>query len=192
MRRRAPLLTAAPPPRAQFCTPVLEEIHANCEALVQDQYGNYVVQHLLEHGRPADRARVAAHLRGKVLAYSQHKFASNVVERCLQFGAPADRRSMVEEVLVPDAEGGMPLDFMAKDPFANYVVQKVRAARAPPPVSPACASSLMRPQMLELADVQHRDVMVARVRAMAPQLKRFTYGKHILARVEKISGTALA
>ena len=31
-------------------TPILEELHAHTEQLIQDQYGNYVVQHVLgEH-----------------------------------------------------------------------------------------------------------------------------------------------
>ncbi len=42
---------------------------------LQDQYGNYVIQHVLEHGRPEDKSKIVAELRGKILALSQHKFA---------------------------------------------------------------------------------------------------------------------
>ena len=40
----------------EFCipeqtTPILEELHSNTEQLLQDQYGNYVVQHVLERGK---------------------------------------------------------------------------------------------------------------------------------------------
>ena len=31
---------------------ILEELHSNTEALLQDQYGNYVIQHVLERGQP--------------------------------------------------------------------------------------------------------------------------------------------
>lgn len=41
----------------------------------QDQYGNYVIQHVLEHGRPEDKSKIVSEIRGKVLALSQHKFA---------------------------------------------------------------------------------------------------------------------
>ena len=39
----------------EFCipeqtAPILEELHANTEQLLQDQYGNYVVKHVLERG----------------------------------------------------------------------------------------------------------------------------------------------
>lgn len=41
----------------------------------QDQYGNYVIQHVLEHGRPEDKSKIVAEIRGNVLVLSQHKFA---------------------------------------------------------------------------------------------------------------------
>lgn len=47
--------------------------HLHC--LLQDQYGNYVIQHVLEHGRPEDKSKIVAEVRGKVLVLSQHKFA---------------------------------------------------------------------------------------------------------------------
>lgn len=37
------------------CEPILHEIHRTIKSLVTDQYGNYVVQHVLEHGRPDDK-----------------------------------------------------------------------------------------------------------------------------------------
>lgn len=42
---------------------------------VQDQYGNYVIQHVLEHGRAEDKSKIVAEIRGNVLGLSQHKFA---------------------------------------------------------------------------------------------------------------------
>jgi len=54
---------------------LLEEMHEHTERLLHDQYGNYVVQHVLEHGRAEDRSRIVAQVRGKVLPLSQHKFA---------------------------------------------------------------------------------------------------------------------
>jgi len=56
-------------------TGLLEEMHEHTERLLHDQYGNYVVQHVLEHGRAEDRSRIVTQVRGKVLPLSQHKFA---------------------------------------------------------------------------------------------------------------------
>jgi hypothetical protein len=36
------------------------------DKLVQDQYGNYVVQHVLEHGSAADVAAIVARIKGQV------------------------------------------------------------------------------------------------------------------------------
>jgi len=39
------------------------------------QYGNYVIQHVLEHGKADDKSKIVRELLGKVLLLSQHKFA---------------------------------------------------------------------------------------------------------------------
>lgn len=49
--------------------------HTLLLSLKQDQYGNYVIQHVLEHGRPEDKSKIVAEIRGNVLVLSQHKFA---------------------------------------------------------------------------------------------------------------------
>lgn len=43
--------------------------------VLQDQYGNYVMQHVLEHGRPEDRSKIIGSLKGNICVLSQHKFA---------------------------------------------------------------------------------------------------------------------
>lgn len=55
-------------------------VRAGCSHLSaqQDQYGNYVIQHVLEHGRPEDKSKIVAEIRGNVLVLSQHKFARYV------------------------------------------------------------------------------------------------------------------
>lgn len=65
---------------------------------LQDQYGNYVIQHVLEHGKPEDKAVLIAGVRGKVLTLSQHKFASNVVEKCVTHATRAEKAQLIEEV----------------------------------------------------------------------------------------------
>ena len=43
---------------AEQTNPVLEELHTHIEALIQDQYGNYVVQHVLDRGKPEDKSKI--------------------------------------------------------------------------------------------------------------------------------------
>jgi hypothetical protein len=84
---------------------VLEELHRSTSQLVQDQYGNYVIQHILEHGKPKDKALIISKVRGHTLQLSKHKFASNVVEKCVAYGCQEDRQALIEEVLLTRPDG---------------------------------------------------------------------------------------
>lgn len=53
-----------------------------------------------------------------------------------------------------------------KDQFANYVVQKT----------------------LEICAENQRTILLNRIRAHAHALKKYTYGKHIVARFEQVFG----
>lgn len=59
---------------------------------------------------------------------------------------------------------GSVMQAMMKDQFANYVVQKV----------------------LETCDESQRELLLGRIRVHLHALKKYTYGKHIVARVEKL------
>ncbi|XP_019233233.1 PREDICTED: pumilio homolog 2-like isoform X1 [Nicotiana attenuata] len=142
---------------------VMEEILGSVSMLAQDQYGNYVVQHVLEHGKPHERSIIIQELAGKIVQMSQQKFASNVVEKCLTFCNSSERQLLVNEMLGTTDENE-PLQAMMKDQFANYVVQKV----------------------LETCSDQQRELIMSRIRVHLNALKKYTYGKHIVARVEKL------
>jgi len=87
------------------------------------------------------------------------------VEKCVQYGSVDDRRSLIDEVCtMKPQEGILPLHIMMKDQFANYVVQK----------------------MLDTADMTQREKLIGLLRPQMNQLKKFTYGKHLIAKVEKI------
>ncbi|KAG4386840.1 hypothetical protein AAZX31_11G133100 [Glycine max] len=142
---------------------VMDEILGAVSMLAQDQYGNYVVQHVLEHGKSHERSSIIKELAGKIVQMSQQKFASNVVEKCLTFGGPSERQLLVNEMLGTTDENE-PLQAMMKDQFANYVVQKV----------------------LETCDDQQRELILSRIKVHLNALKKYTYGKHIVTRVEKL------
>lgn len=145
---------------------IMDEIMQNVCMLAQDQYGNYVIQHVLEHGKPEERSAIIHKLAGQIVKMSQQKFASNVVEKCLTFGGPEERQLLVKEMLGSTDENE-PLQAMMKDPFGNYVVQKV----------------------LEICDDQSLELILSRIRVHLNALKRYTYGKHIVSRVEKLITT---
>ncbi|KAE7997016.1 hypothetical protein FH972_001689 [Carpinus fangiana] len=142
---------------------IMDEIMHSVCILAQDQYGSYVIQHVLEHGKPHERAAIISKLAGQIVKMSQRKFASNVVEKCLTFGGPEERQLLVNEMLGSTDENE-PLQAMMKDPFGNYVVQKV----------------------LETCDDQSLELILSRIKVHLNALKKYTYGKHIVSRVEKL------
>ncbi|KAJ4785341.1 Pumilio [Rhynchospora pubera] len=142
---------------------MMTEIMPSVCSLALDQYGNYVIQHVLQHGKPEERSTIIRKLAGQIVKMSQHKFASNVVEKCLTFGTSEERQILIDEILGTTDENE-PLQVMMKDQFGNYVVQKV----------------------LETCDEQNRELILSRIKVHLNALKRYTYGKHIVARVEKL------
>nr|XP_036866362.1 pumilio homolog 1 isoform X8 [Manis javanica] len=129
----------------------------------QDQYGNYVIQHVLEHGRPEDKSKIVAEIRGNVLVLSQHKFASNVVEKCVTHASRTERAVLIDEVCTMNDGPHSALYTMMKDQYANYVVQK----------------------MIDVAEPAQRKIVMHKIRPHIATLRKYTYGKHILAKLEK-------
>lgn len=164
--------------------PILSELHEHTERLVQDQYGNYVIQHVLQHGKPEDVTMIVSKIKGQVLYMSQHKFASNVVEKCVAYAQKPDRDIIVDEVCnhvenvpVPSPSGigqtlvpTTALNIMMRDQYANYVVQK----------------------MIDLVTDEQRDLLVTKIKPHTAMLRNYTYGKHIIAKLEKHTGSPIA
>jgi hypothetical protein len=163
----------------EFCTysqksVILEELRVCCSELVRDCYGNYVIQFVMQHGLEADRAVLIKEVQAHLLDFSQHKFASNVVEKCLQYANKRDRDEMIWTIInvtfdlnspVDAKTGHCVLESMVRDPYANYVVQKV----------------------IDVSDERQRAAIMRYVRENISQLRRYTYGKHIIVRLEKIT-----
>jgi len=152
--------------------PVLEELHRAAQALIKDQYGyvpfrkltaflisirNYVIQHVIERGKPEDREKIINGVFGQVLELSKHKFASNVVEKCVAYGSYQDRQRIIDEITEVHPDNSSPLLAMMKDGFGNYVIQK----------------------LLDVTEGEQRAQMVAKVKPQLLALKRYTYGKHL-------------
>ena len=152
---------------------ILDELRSCSTDLVQDQYGNYVIQHVMQHGYEPDRNLLVKEVQSHLLEFSQHKFASNVVEKCLQYANKRDRDDMIWTIInvtfdmnspVDAKTGHCVLESMVRDPYANYVVQKV----------------------IDVSDERQRGAILRYVKENIVQLRRYTYGKHIIVRLEKI------
>ncbi|KAI3644562.1 hypothetical protein MP228_010726 [Amoeboaphelidium protococcarum] len=163
--------------------PLVKELSTFTQTLVQDQYGNYVIQHILERGNPEDRANILRQVRGQLLHLSRHKFASNVIEKCVIYASETQRTELIDELLaIPAGKVGsaaqqspssqqnvenMPLMQMMRDQFANYVVQR----------------------LLEVCSKPQLEKILAVVRPNVVMIKKFTYGRHVVTKLEKIVGS---
>ena len=97
---------------------VVAKVVEHSYALMQDAYGNYVIQYVLEMPEPGIATRFARHLRGRFVELAMQKFSSNAVERVLNSGEKEARDIVLEELMASDQ-----MATLLQDPYANYVVQ---------------------------------------------------------------------
>ncbi|KAL2615449.1 hypothetical protein GLYMA_08G073100v4 [Glycine max] len=97
---------------------LIAEICANALLLAQDQFGNYVVQFILDLKIPSATACIRLQFEGNYAHLSRQKFGSHVVEKCLAVFNDENRSRVILELL------SMPhFEHLLQDPHANYVVQ---------------------------------------------------------------------
>lgn len=112
---------------------ILDKIMERHEQLLDDQYGNYVVQRVITCGRPSDRlALLETITRGdNILLLSKQKHASNVVESMLKSVSPEEFKRIAQSILSckDEQQVGGKLEHavisMARDQYANYVLKTV-------------------------------------------------------------------
>jgi len=96
-----------------------EEVTKHALVLVQDPFGNYVVQHILEKYTGEDQAdKLIRQMLGSVTELCTQKFSSNVIEKCLQIASDETRGDILKEITETDM-----LPQLLNDRFANFVVQ---------------------------------------------------------------------
>lgn len=150
--------------------PILEEVLKRVHALVSDQYGNYVVQHVVVNGHPQYRFAVTTRLRGHFALLSSHKHASNVVEKMYEYATPQLRDAIIEELMRPhrqhqDSQGEVLSGalYAATDQYGNYVMQK----------------------LFEVCDENQRETLARHLTPSIDRIRRAPFGKHFAARLER-------
>lgn len=150
----------------EFCThaqlaSLLPCLHSCAKALMVDQYGNYVIQHVLEHGDATAKQAMLTLVHRDLFNLSKHKFGSNVVEKCFLVAYQAHTLYTFID-LVLDHHGQLLLT-MIRDVYANYVIQK----------------------LLELVDAATRAKFLDILKPQLNQLRKLAYGKHLVSKIEK-------
>jgi hypothetical protein len=143
---------------------LISEILANLWQLSQDQYGNYVIQHVLVHGNQTHRSVVVQVIASHIIEFSCHKYASNIAEKALLCSNDRVSRDVIIAAVIGSGGPESPLFVLMKDRFANYVIQRC----------------------LEFSHGHQRQLLVAILKANLTSLKGVIYGKHIATAIERI------
>mmetsp|Transcript_21964 Transcript_21964/g.44037 ORF Transcript_21964/g.44037 Transcript_21964/m.44037 type:complete len:862 (+) Transcript_21964:179-2764(+) len=152
-------------------TATLDKIQLCHKTLMDDQYGNYVIQHVLQYGRDSDRdSLLQIIVNNDLLKLSRQKFASNVVEKLLKYGNSAQRNTIVREMLKVVREGGSSQEgvgstvllLMVRDAYANYVVQTAIDV---------------------VPEGKEKQMLLEELKANEAQLRNYTFAKHIVAKL---------
>ncbi|KAL1306571.1 hypothetical protein AAFC00_005256 [Neodothiora populina] len=136
---------------------LIQHITANAFSLVQDPFGNYVVQYILDLGEPAFSEPLCLGFAGNVAILSKQKFSSNVIEKCIRTAGPDSKRALVNEIMDPSE-----LEKLLRDSFANYVVQTA----------------------MDYADEESKARLVDNIRPIIPAIRHTPYGRRIQGKIQ--------
>ncbi|WWD18014.1 hypothetical protein CI109_102461 [Kwoniella shandongensis] len=145
---------ASPAQRMQLVT----EIIFNSLYLVQDPFGNYVIQYILDLNDARFSEPLIRTFIGNVCSLSVQKFSSNVVEKCIRVADPEVRKVLVGEVLNRSR-----LEKLLRDSYGNYVIQTI----------------------LDYCDIAQRMVLVECIRPILPSIRNTPYGKRIQSKLAR-------
>lgn len=135
---------------------LIAQITSHSFALVQDPFGNYVVQYILDLNEPSFTNPLCATFGGNIPQLSKQKFSSNVIEKCLRTADNYMKKDMIEEFLM-----GNELEKMLRDSFANYVVQTA----------------------MDFCDADTRNRIVEAVRPILPSIRQTPHGRRIAGKI---------
>jgi hypothetical protein len=143
--------------------PLVTEVLKSAAELARNQYGNYVVQNILEARRPEHVSALVAAFRGHFYEFSIHKFASNVIEKCIRGATVSEQMVIFTEII--GEEGNYEdrrIATMVGDQFGNYVVQRI----------------------IEYGTESQRNAIYAVVYDNYDRLVAINYAKHVIAKLE--------
>ncbi|KAH7554741.1 hypothetical protein BM1_07402 [Bipolaris maydis] len=135
---------------------LIRKITAHSFHLVQDPFGNYVVQYILDLNDASFTTPMCQGFQGKICELSKQKFSSNVIEKCIRCAEPHVKGMMIEELL--DVEQ---LEQLMRDSYGNYVIQTA----------------------LEFAPAELCVHLIEAMRPILPSIRQTPYGRRIMSKV---------
>lgn len=140
---------------------LVRQISEHAFNLVQDPFGNYVVQYILDIAEPTFTEPICQVFLGNIVLLSKQKFSSNVIEKCIRCANDDTRRQIISEI-VPPSE----LEKLLRDSFANYVVQTA----------------------FDYSDDEMKLVMADNLRPILPSIRHTPYGRRLSTKIQEFDG----
>ncbi|WQF81591.1 Putative armadillo-like helical, pumilio domain-containing protein [Colletotrichum destructivum] len=144
---------------------LIAKITEHAPILVQDPFGNYVVQYIIDLNEPTFTEPIVRMFKNRIGQLSRHKFSSNVIEKCLRCSQEPSRDMIVEELLSPGE-----IERLLRDSYANYVIQTA----------------------LEYATPHSKYRLVDAIRPILPAIRSTPYGRRIQAKIQAFEGRGSA
>jgi hypothetical protein len=106
---------------------LIQSVIQNAFELVQDPFGNYVVQYILDLSVPEFTRPLCLSFEGRMVDLSRQKFSSNVMEKMIRCSPMDIRHGLCMEYMTSPHE----VERHIRDMYANYVVQTILDFGAP-------------------------------------------------------------
>ncbi|KAI9144916.1 armadillo-type protein [Paraphysoderma sedebokerense] len=144
--------------------PIIQEILNYAIPISKGQWGNWVIQHILQYsGSTNDKQTIFDVVNAHLIDLSVSRYGSKVIEKMLKVGTKDQIIALVRKVVSPGEGGLIPLLSIAEDEFGNYVTQYI-----------LCHNHN-----------SHRAYCIELLRPLLPRLKNSKYGRRIAGFVEK-------
>ncbi|KAI8334009.1 armadillo-type protein [Chlamydoabsidia padenii] len=131
--------------------PILNEILENMFTIARGQWGNWVIQHILEQAENSqDREMAFDMVLQRGIELSMDQFASKVVEKALSIGGPCYMSKFIQHISTASRSHRprIALIDIASDQYGNYVVQWIINNAAEPYKTNVC--KLIKRHMVSL------------------------------------------
>lgn len=141
---------------------LVDQVIKHAFSLVQDPFGNYVVQYILDLAEPCFTDPLCQSFYGNIAFLSKQKFSSNVIEKCIRCAGQETKRVLVHEIIAPQE-----LDKLLRDSFANYVVQTA----------------------MDFSDEETKTLLMENIRPILPAIRHTPYGRRIQSKMSEYDGS---
>uniref|UniRef100_A0A8C0ZF12 Pumilio homolog 1 n=1 Tax=Cyanistes caeruleus TaxID=156563 RepID=A0A8C0ZF12_CYACU len=171
---------------------MVRELDGHVLKCVKDQNGNHVVQKCIECVQPQSLQFIIDAFKGQVFALSTHPYGCRVIQRILEHCLPEQTLPILEELHQHTEQ-------LVQDQYGNYVIQHVLEHGRPEDKSKIVAEIrgnvlvLSQHKFASFNENQESVVFTLLFQVLPPcfirphiaTLRKYTYGKHILAKLEK-------